>query len=98
MGEHFLSDLGKAALIVLAVYTLAGCYAVYTLRRNPHGLANKQGHVFDSLKALFFSQYSLGVGAVAGILALLVAESLSGTLTIGGFFMGLLYYVFSQRS
>ncbi len=98
MNDIFLTDMARAFALFLLAYALFLIYCYYNAKKT---FTPRQGDFFPYFlsiaKKLLISKYALGPVALAGIVSLFFAESLPAILTIGGFFMGLLYITMSQR-
>lgn len=98
MSNVFLTDMARTLLIFLMACALFLMYCYYNAKAT---FTPSRGDFFPYFlsvaKKLFISKYALGPAALAGIVSLFLAESLAAILTIGGFFMGLLYIIMSQR-
>lgn len=98
MKDVFLTDMARAFAIFFVACVLLLVYCYFRARTT---FKPQQGKFFifflKTAQQFFYSKYILGPAALAGIVSLFFAESLAAVLTIGGFFMGLLYLIFSQR-
>lgn len=98
MNDIFLTDMARAFALFLLAYALFLIYCYYNAKTT---FTQRQGEFFPYFlsiaKKRLISKYALGPAALAGIASLFFAESLPAVLTIGGFFMGLLYITMSQR-
>lgn len=98
MNDIFLMDITRALAIFLITFVLFILYCYYSTRTPPQSrLGANFSPRLSTIKGLLYSKYALGPVAVATMISLFFAESLAAVLTIGGFFMGLLYLLLSQR-